>query len=891
MRIVFLLFLTIYTHISYAQQQQIQGVLKTQGGQVIPFASVMIKDSQNKIITFKSSDAEGAFILHIPLAQSEKELSLEINHLGFKKHTIALQKSKSYYEVVLEEQAIDLADVEVRSRPRLTSLGDTLSYDVGSFAKNKDRSIEDVIRRMPGIEVSDEGKITFNGQDISNLYIDGDDLLDDNYAIGTKTIPYAMIKGVEVLQNHQPLKVLKDKSISEKIAINLVIKEEAKLKLTGQAKLGIGLPKQYDSEVNTILFNRKYKMLNVLKGNNVGNDLSSDFTGFNLASSLSGMGNPRPTNLLSSSTAGAPNLPKNRYFLNNSGSLNANNLVNYKNGLQVKSNVKFLADKNEMVYNNLSEYYSNQDTIRYSERQDIENLPFISDLSFHAQVNKDTYYLNNSLTFTYSKKNSNSALLSNQMDLNQKLLNEVRDFSNSLDYVPELRNKNIISFNWYLNYYNSPQTLTIQPGINSEIFNDGDPFNALNQFVEIPTWFNRASLGYRFTRGIIMQNYRIGTLNEFQKLSTQLRLKQLDDSETNYNASDDNHLRWNRNQLYIDGSYEFKIEGLEASLSIPLTWQRIVYKDDTFALEESSHRLLINPSLRVKQMTSVEDYLSFNYRYSNHTGSINNVFRGAVLSNYRSLTANDAQLEEQSSHQIVLNYNFRRSINMFFMNAGLSYNKASSNTITSLKVSDNISQTVSLPMPNNISSLGGNIGASKYIFSLGATAELKVFWNKTRFNQVFNGDLLPFNNRSFQLSQNVEARLWNRISVTYLGNSNWTISKQLTNEEGIAISQRKIQSLDQSIGLSYSPFRNSFIRISGKHQYIRQPQSKEVNYFFIDANARHRINRWHTDIELDLSNLANVISYNTYSLTANHFVFNQYLLRGRMAVLKILITI
>lgn len=80
------------------------------------------------------------------------------------------------------------------------------------------------------------------------------------------------------MQSHQPLKVLKDKVMSDRIAVNLVIKEEAKLSMSGQAKLGIGLPHQYDGELNTILFNKKYEMLNVLKGNNVGVDLLKNAT-------------------------------------------------------------------------------------------------------------------------------------------------------------------------------------------------------------------------------------------------------------------------------------------------------------------------------------------------------------------------------------------------------------------------------------------------------------------------------------------------------------------------------------------------------------------------------------------------------------------------------------
>jgi len=872
-------------YISYAQSQKVSGVLKNSKGEVVSFASVTIKNVEKKIVSFKTSDEKGKFSLVIPTSYNLNELQLEINHLGFKKVNERLTSGKMYYEIILEEQAINLADVEVKSRPHIQRIGDTLNYNVESFAKNEDRSIGDVLKRMPGIEVGENGKVKFNGQDISNLYIDGDDLLDDKYAIGTKTIPHAMVLGVEVIQNHQPLKVLKNKVFSDQIALNLVIKDEAKLKLTGQAKVGLGLPEQYDGELNAVLFNKKYKMLNVLKGNNIGNDLSGDFSGFNASSFLSGMGNSRTSALLSSGTAGSPNLPKNRYYINQSGSLNANNLMNLKSGLQLKSNVKVLLDKNERTYRSSSEYYIGQDTIRYYEQQSVNNHPFIADITLQAKSNKERYYFNNELIVKYSYENMYSALISNDMNMEQKLNNRLRDFSNTLDYVPELKNKNVMSVKWYLNYYSQPQMLRIKPGINADIFNQGNEFEKLNQFAETPTWFSRASVGYHLVKKAIKQFYQFGLLNEFQELNSQLILTQLDGPEHTYGASPGNHLNWNRNQFFVDATYEYKKGIIEARLSAPITLQRIGYSDAGFDLNENKNRLLINPSWRMKLLMGTEDYISMNYAYNNQTGNITNIYRGAILGNYRSLRANDAVLSEQNSHSIGIDYNFRRSISMLFMNAGMLYNRSSSNTIASNIINDNISQTVLLSMVNNVSNIRANAGISKYVFALGATAGLKASWSSTRYNQLFNDELLPFSNLSFVINPSAEARLWNRVSMTYNGTISWTTSKLVKEGSMTVFPDRQIQNLDQTIGLGYST-RVSFFNLTGKHQYSKQPQSSDVNYFFIDAFARYKIIRWKADVELKLNNLANVKNYETYNISANHFLHNQYDLRGRMVVLK-----
>ncbi|MBK1442086.1 carboxypeptidase regulatory-like domain-containing protein [Parapedobacter sp. ISTM3] len=874
-----------------AQQQTIQGSLKTTDGKPVPHASVTVRNPQDRIVVFKTSDASGNFSIVLPAAVPLDSLHLLVNHLGYAGVNLPISRERSHYDITLQEKPIDLSEVKVKSRPRIDTRGDTLRYDVGSFAKAEDRSIGDVLKRMPGMEVSESGQIKYNGQNISNFYIDGDDLLDDKYAIGTKTIPHAMVQKLEVLQNHQPLKVLKNKTLSDRVALNLVIKDEARLKLTGQVKAGAGLPHQYDSELNSILFNKKYKMLNVVKGNNVGEDLASDFTAFGLSDMLTGAGNSRPQALLSSGTAGNPPLPKQRYYFNNSGSLNLNNLVNLKNGLQLKANINGLLDGNDMAYNSWSELYLGNDTIRYSEWQDIGRDPFLTGVSLTAMANEEGHYFNNVFKLNYSGDMGSSALLSNDMDMRQGLHNRLRDFANTLEYTPALKNGNVINLYWYVNHFNQPQTLIITPGINEEVLNAGVPFAGIRQFGEIPSWFSRASAAYRLTKGLIRQRYRTGVINEWQRLHSALHLTQTDGRETPYAGSEDNNLHWQRHQFFLDGTYEYKQGPWEATATLPLAVQRIAYHDDAFALDESKIRLLFNPSMRLKRMMTREDYLSLDYRYTNHMGNINGVFRGAVLTNYRSMEANEADLQERDSHNIGLRYHFQRAISMLFMNAGVTYARSTANTIAASVVTDNIARTVLLPIDNDVSSVNLNAGLSKFIFALGATASLRASWGTSRFNQVLNGETLPFNNRSLTVNPAFEARLLNKVNFNYNGVATWTTSRLISGEASTHMPDRQIRLFDQTVSVSYSPFRSTFLRVNGRHQYTSQAQLNDISYFFADANIRYTLAKWRTDIELNLTNLADVTAYETYSLSANRLGYSHYQLRGSMAVLKVIFSL
>ena len=98
--------------------------------------------------------------------------------------------------------------------------GDTLSYNVGSYTQQGDRVIGDVLKRMPGIEVSESGAIKFNGKSIKNFYVEDMDLLQGRYGLATNNINAADVTTVQVLQNHQPIKALQGKELSDGVAIN-----------------------------------------------------------------------------------------------------------------------------------------------------------------------------------------------------------------------------------------------------------------------------------------------------------------------------------------------------------------------------------------------------------------------------------------------------------------------------------------------------------------------------------------------------------------------------------------------------------------------------------------------------------------------------------------------
>ena len=143
--------------------------------------------------------------------------------------------------VKLYPQSIVINEVVIKA-PKIRGQGDTVTYFVNQFSSDRDKTIGDVLRKMPGINVDTKGKITYNGKEINKFYIEGQDLLEGKYGIATNGIPQQEVGTVEVYEDHQPIKALEGLFFSDQAAINIKLKEGAKAHWITTLDLESGLP-------------------------------------------------------------------------------------------------------------------------------------------------------------------------------------------------------------------------------------------------------------------------------------------------------------------------------------------------------------------------------------------------------------------------------------------------------------------------------------------------------------------------------------------------------------------------------------------------------------------------------------------------------------------------
>ena len=864
--------------------QTIKGTVKDSTGSAVPYASVNLKNSaSNSIVGYAVTDNKGAYLLQVPAGTAPNSLAVEVRSIGFKNQAKAVAGFDTPLDFTLSRSVNQLQTVNIKSsRPVLRVNGDTLSYKVSDFANPQDRTIGEVIKKMPGISVAADGTISYNNKPISALYIGGDNLLDDKYSIATNSIPQVAVNQVQVIQNNQPVKVLQNKVMSDDVALNLTIKKGAKLHLIGQESIGAGEPGNYDVDLNAMMFKDSYKAINYLAGNNTGYDVQQDLLSHNQATYNQQIDNALPSTVLSLGAVNTPQLAENRYLFDQSGVLNANNLINLKNNVQLRVNAYYVHDTQKQDYSQQTTVFLPGDTVKYKETEHNRSIPDILHTQFTLNINRGNYYLNDALLMDDKNITNYSALKADSSAVNQAFKDNTLNFSNEFNLIKSLKSNNIIQAYSYVSHSAEPENLTIGPGYNAAIFNNNIPYSQLLQNVNVPSWYTNNYFSFKIPSNFITQSFRTGFSVQSQTLTSNLNVVQ---SNNNTNLESDsalNHVNWMRKKFYAEAAYDLPGDKLKANLTLPLTLQQINYSDSTYALNKNLTRLYFNPQFRAKYQVGAEDYVNLLYSYSNQIGNIENVYPGYILTDYRTLYANNAGLTEQQIQQAGGGFSYRKALTLFFWSINALYSRTEANNIASSMITNNIQEGIVLPYPNSTDSWALNGTISKYSFALHTTFSGAVQWQSSHSVQIQNNALLPFNTVSETYNVSAATKVSDAVNFSY----NATLLQTASHSSAEA-SAFQVDQLVQKASVNYDPIEAVQFNLSGEHYFTYQQGSPDLKYFFADASIKYRIEKWKTDLQLSANNFLNVKTYNALYLSANTLTANSYTLPGRIILLKV----
>ena len=391
-KILFMLFL--FPLSVWAQETEVvfKGIVTNTEG--IGIANVLCKalSASDSLLAYGITQSNG----HFHLQYKKNVNKLTFSKMGYATQIISVQKDKYQYTVQLEKKPYELNEVVVKEAPIIRKK-DTLDYYVESFRQKEDYSIEDVLKRMPGIEVTTSGQILYQGSSINKLNIEGLDLMGDQYNQATQNMPAEAVSTIQVMENNQPIRALEGKIHSNHATLNIRLKKNYKMRPFGDAEVGAGgTPAIWDGSLTGIQMAKKNQVLFTGALNNRGASLRSlqngmsNFTGIYAQEQL-----PAPF-LYSTTTRRPPISPI--YYLNNRSYFAG---LNYMHAFTPYSTLRF-----NLLYNHegenredstRSEYYAG-DTISIYENNRQKSCEDVVKGQVRYELNGKKVYVENILS-------------------------------------------------------------------------------------------------------------------------------------------------------------------------------------------------------------------------------------------------------------------------------------------------------------------------------------------------------------------------------------------------------------------------------------------------------------------------------------------------------------
>lgn len=846
-------------------------------------ASILVKNKEGKTYLYGYSDSNGLFDFVIPSNLGVEDVEVEIRHLSYQNKIIRLIKDKFNYEIILETKNHKIEEIQIGKKPQIAQYGDTLYYNLDLFKDQTDRTIGEALRRLPGISTLDNGKVLFNGQEISGLLLDGDDLLEGKYGIGTRTIPAALVLGVEVIKNYEPRKVLQNVLVSNRVAINLKFKEDSKLKLNGEGIFGLGNDLNYNVEGNGILLKNKTKGLSSLKMNSVGNNLKN-----NSEDLINSQDQDIQNFLLSYGSGLTTSLPESRSFKNQSVGLFTHHLFKNKDESEFKVHLDLSYDPNFIQFDSESQLYDGNSYVILSENQYLKQKPFLTHGKISGKWNKESYYLENTLSY---KTEIGKVVSHPESQINGRNLINNQSFHhihNKLQYIYKFSNRNLLTIDIKTDGLIAPEDLAVP----FDVFypeNSSDPA-LLTQNFQKKTILNSMELMYRHQSKWIPNISFSGNQEWIQGISN-LSHNSVELDSIRTHLSGFNHLNFNKmmgklNLFYFKQWHKFRV-----TIGAPLIYQELKFFNKTSENKGSDKYFGLLPNLNTFYTINADQSLEFNLGRSLGFTSFEDLLIEPVLKNPFVLSFGSGTIQQNVSWNANLNHSYANSMKLFFIKTHLYSRVTTSELYNSFKADGNYLQQEFIEKPNTFQQFGAGIEFQKLFIWKTLMPKIRLNWDHTETPQQINGEDFIGIYSKYSLHPSISAKINSKWNVEYFGQFLWnqTVSKNYKGVESLNAFSSILT--NQGLSMTYKHNKNWNSSLSSQSYKMSRGKIESYQVMFFDANIQYNFSPWKAKFELTGKNLLDVKEFSTISYRGNWLTQQNYALRGRMILLNMYLTL
>ena len=688
--------LLIVASYSFAQIK-VDGIVKDSIGTPLGLANVIAINQETKALdSYGITNDKGKYKLNLKKNTTYK---LQVSYIGMKSFEEIITTKESDVSKnfnLIEDNTLD--EIELTYEMPVTIKGDTLIYNADSFKNGTERKLEDVLKKLPGVEINDDGQVEVEGKVVGKVMVEGKDFFDGDSKLATKNIPASAVDKIEVLKNHADVGQLSGvQNNQDNIALNIKLKDGKKNFWFGTVTAGGGVSDDnglYLAQPKLFYYSPEYSVNFIGDLNNIGEVAFTRRDYFNFTGGFKNPSRQSGTNIsLGNNDLGFLTLQNNKAKDINTKFGAANFSFAPNKALDISGFGIFSSSRNELQENNTVQYTNDTNPTT-------PNIPTEATQNSTSQKS-DLAMLKLSAKY---KPNSNNQLDYDILGRTSKETQYQNTLSSVLGRIDQQEESNPYSINQNLNYYYTLNEKNIFSLEAQHLLQDEDPFyNAiLEDKANYSTTASQLDLDNNQLNYNIAQekrvksnqidakldywnvindksniNITVGNLYSSQKFDTNL-FQFIDNGTTTTPTPTngdltDNNTKYTFNDAYVGLHYRF-ITG-KFTFTPGVSGHMYSAKNSQFGLTHTDNFFRVLPDFNTRIQLKKSENININYSMKTNFTDVSQLARGIVMNNYNSFFTGEPTLESALSHNVNLSYFSFNMFNYTNVFANINYNK------------------------------------------------------------------------------------------------------------------------------------------------------------------------------------------------------------------------
>lgn len=867
-------------------QKTITGKILDNDGQPVPSASVTVEElGKEAIIAYGISNAKGEY--KVTFTTEAGEVNLRVKAFNHKALVSRARNENQNLNFNLQPEATEIKEVKLTTKI-ITKRGDTISYDLKAFENKADRTLSDVLKKIPGIEVSSSGQILYQGEPINKFTVNGKDLMEGGYGTLVNALPTSAIQKMEVMENHQPIKVLKDKVPSDRAAINIKLKNKVTMTGRGEVASGFMDPWLWNVKLTPMFFGQKNQWMVNYKSNNTGESVENEGMLLAFGSRWEGVRrNVSQTQWLSVENAAVPGLPEKRYLFNNVHYLSANLLTTPFKDKEWEMKV------NGSYTNNVVERESRRE-VRWFEtgstyRSGVANSFYTDKVKGEVVFTKNAKkgFFKNTTTFSQFWNGDRGAVelndpLSSRFS-RQSLESPTSSFQNALSSIVPWKEK-MINLQSFISYQNDRQRLSLSPAAYVDSGNGTDfdrqisGRSVLHQYFGMKTFEAVHSANVSFTKKFWTLTPEAGLTYKDNHLVSDFYA-----DAYRFDERYANDLRYRVVVPYGSLRVNYKNEAWLFTANIPVNFNSVRGEDEVRGVSKSIRKVTFEPSAFAQYSFASFWKTNASAGYSYNFGEIDYAYAGYLMRSPRDIGGMNpsSPIPETATRYAGTRLEYRNPLNNLFFNVRYGYNHVKRNLLSSPSVNELGFGVMNFVLRDNFTesnSYTAEVG--KYFPSFKTNASVT-------YGMTASGSEVSQNGVDF-FSRSHSQRMGFKFNNTFFSwlSADYNLTYSWNRQNVISGSNITYNGYNHNLAVYAYPMENHTVGFFWDQINTKNQEFNYRNAFF-DLSYQYTWAKKKIDFEVKWLNIANRKLFETYSIGSFSESFTRMQLRPSQVMVNV----